>query len=672
MSYPYNNSTGAPDFHLKSSTISKEFKVNLMRFPKPVDLNKFTPPVKLYRGDPNAPHPSQVTTAPANNNATNSSSGGAAASSNSNQGKNNSTTGADTSKIAPYGGATRNKQMLFKKRTKQIYLASKESRKLKQEEDKPWILTDYDDQNSWIGEMEGGIRENQYAIFLLTEDGFKVVPVNRWYKFKPKIKHRTLSLEEAEEAMTKAKKKDASRWMMHTFKPSEEDEKIIAEEGLYDPKAHLQQAMDEEEKEADIKVKKSIRKATIKREEEEDNNLPDSEVDDDLTSAGKDLKRIVRQHDSNEAYISDKDEDPYASSTEEEDATAETKEDGEDKNQSNQSTSTTAAKTTTASKGSNAPKTQKTPATSSAKKPKTTPKATSAKAGTSSSDITAKKRAAQSSKASQGQGAKAVGAEPSTKKVKTSSPNRAAPATSSTTRDLTSTGTPAKTTKATTLKSASFPAIGTPNLPTRPIANPKVASGASTSIASNPSTSTSKTAIIKLKQRPQASPSDDATAKVGQKKISDQAGSAKKAKQVVSQTSVDNYAAPLKRNIGEMSSTPITNDKSKKIKTTPTSKSVSLATTASTTTQRKTTAASTISNSQSPITNPITETEVIRVIRTGGMTTKDLIENFKPKIKADARNREILLNLVRKVSVIDKEAKQTNILKLKPTKPHDQ
>ncbi|CAG8487174.1 8083_t:CDS:2 [Ambispora gerdemannii] len=659
--------------------MSKKFKVNLMRFPKPVDLNKFTPPVKLYRGDPNAPHPSQVTATSANNN--------------------NAAT--DTSKIAPYGGATRNKQMLFKKRTKQIFLASKESRKLKQEEDKPWILTDYDDQNSWIGEMEGGIRENQYAIFLLTEDGFKVVPVNRWYKFKPKIKHRTLSTEEAEEAMLKAQKKDSSRWMMRAFKkPSEEDEELVATEGIYDPKAHLrtvekyvsddddnrrhkeddddedldfeevfeddeefpEQAMDEEEKEAEIKIKKSIRKATIKHEEEEDNNLPDSEEEEeDLTSAGKDLKRIVRQHEDNEAYVSDKDEDPYASSAK-------------------PSTSTATVKTTTtASKGgNNTPKTQKTLATSSAKKPKANPKSTTAKAGTSSSDITAKKRAAQNSKASQGQGAKTTGAETPAKKTKASSPNRVTPsATSSTTKDLT---TATKTFKAASLKSTSTP--GTPNPATRPIANSKAASGASTSTTPNPSTATTaKTSTIKLKPRPQASPSDDGTAKVGQKRAaSDQAGPAKKAKQVVSQTSADNpvsHLSLLKRTNAEMSSPPTTNDKSKKIKTTTTPKSVSLVTVAGATSQRKPIVAST-SSSQSPITDPITETEVVRVIRKGGMTTKDLIETFRPKIKADARNKDILLNLVRKVSVIDKEAKQTieakqtNILKLKSAKPQDQ
>lgn len=76
-------------------------------------------------------------------------------------------TGADTSLIAPLGGATRNKQMLFKKRTKQIYLAKEDTRELKEQEHRPWILEDYDSQNSFTGTLEGGQRSD-YVFFVLT------------------------------------------------------------------------------------------------------------------------------------------------------------------------------------------------------------------------------------------------------------------------------------------------------------------------------------------------------------------------------------------------------------------------------------------------------------------------------------------------------------------------
>jgi transcription initiation factor TFIIF subunit alpha len=76
-------------------------------------------------------------------------------------------TGADTSLIAPLGGATRNKQMLFKKRTKQIYLAKEDTREIKEQEHRPWILEDYDGQNSFTGTYEGGQRSD-YMFFVLT------------------------------------------------------------------------------------------------------------------------------------------------------------------------------------------------------------------------------------------------------------------------------------------------------------------------------------------------------------------------------------------------------------------------------------------------------------------------------------------------------------------------
>lgn len=76
-------------------------------------------------------------------------------------------TGADTSLIAPLGGATRNKQMLFKKRTKQIYLAKEDTRELKEQEHRPWILEDYDSHNSFTGTLEGGQRSD-YMFFVLS------------------------------------------------------------------------------------------------------------------------------------------------------------------------------------------------------------------------------------------------------------------------------------------------------------------------------------------------------------------------------------------------------------------------------------------------------------------------------------------------------------------------
>ncbi|KAJ1923117.1 transcription factor IIF subunit tfg1 [Tieghemiomyces parasiticus] len=119
----------------------------------------------------------------------------------------------DTTVIAPYGGATRNRQNLFKKRTKQIYLADDAMRKLRETESKPWLLEDFDRQELWTGALEGG-QTSSYVMFVLIEDGFKVVPSSKWYRFQPRPQYATLSIDEAEEQIKLAEKEESSRWLM--------------------------------------------------------------------------------------------------------------------------------------------------------------------------------------------------------------------------------------------------------------------------------------------------------------------------------------------------------------------------------------------------------------------------------------------------------------------------
>ncbi|KAJ1940410.1 transcription factor IIF subunit tfg1, partial [Kickxella alabastrina] len=121
---------------------------------------------------------------------------------------------ADMNLIADVGGARSNKKNLFKKRTKQVYMADEDKRRLDIEEARPWVLEDDDEKEVWTGSLEGG-QSSSYVLFVLTEDGFKVVPVDRWYKFTPKLKFKTLTLDEAEEEIRRAQKNEVhDRWMM--------------------------------------------------------------------------------------------------------------------------------------------------------------------------------------------------------------------------------------------------------------------------------------------------------------------------------------------------------------------------------------------------------------------------------------------------------------------------
>ncbi|KAJ1847352.1 transcription factor IIF subunit tfg1 [Coemansia sp. RSA 2708] len=197
------------DYTLMAATRVRTHNVMRFQTPKPVDLTAFAPPVKMRRRNreyfrlknkqrnEERQRQQEQEQEPA----------GAAESERPK---------ADMSLIADVGGARRNKRNLFKKRTKQVYFADEQKRRLDIEEARPWVLEDADEREVWTGELEGG-QTSAYVLFVLAEDGFRVVPVDRWYKFAPKLKYRTMTLDEAEEELNRMQKAHASRdlWIMH-------------------------------------------------------------------------------------------------------------------------------------------------------------------------------------------------------------------------------------------------------------------------------------------------------------------------------------------------------------------------------------------------------------------------------------------------------------------------
>ncbi|KAG0370884.1 hypothetical protein BC939DRAFT_505853 [Gamsiella multidivaricata] len=262
------------------------------------------------------------------------------------------TTGADTSLIAPYGGGVRNKQMLFKKRTRQIYIANEEERKKKEIEAAPWVVEDYDNQNNWTGQLEGGQHAN-YVLFLFSDDGFKVVPADKWYKFTPKIQYATLTAEEAEEQYQKAQKQNNSsiRWLMRSKnKAKTEDGEEGAEEeveGEHLVTVDHEDDVGYDEDEARERKKKRGKHGDVDEmdfdevwqdDEEMPSEMPgfeddakddprrkqgpamDSDEDEDeeddkgrLTETGKAVKKALLKLEKNKVYASDDEKDPYAS-----------------------------------------------------------------------------------------------------------------------------------------------------------------------------------------------------------------------------------------------------------------------------------------------------------------------------------------------------------------------
>ncbi|KAF8941716.1 hypothetical protein BGZ47_007259 [Haplosporangium gracile] len=259
-------------------------------------------------------------------------------------------TGANTALIAPYGGGVRNKQMLFKKRTRQIYIANEDERKKKEIEAAPWVLDDYDSQNNWTGQLEGGQGAN-YVLFVFAEDGFKVVPADKWYKFSPKLQYATLTAEEAEEQYQKSQKQSNSiRWLMRSKNKKAEDGEEGGEEDIETEQLlavdHDDDAGYDEDEAKDRKKKRGkhgdVDEMDFDEVWQDDEEMPadmpgfdddakddprnkhgpqmDSDEDEDdeedrarLNETGKAVKKALRKLEKNKAYEDDDDKDPYAS-----------------------------------------------------------------------------------------------------------------------------------------------------------------------------------------------------------------------------------------------------------------------------------------------------------------------------------------------------------------------
>lgn len=132
---------------------------------------------------------------------------------------------ATQAQIAPTDKtAAAKKRQPFKKKTEDVYFptdtpeAQKRAR-LRYEEGRPWHLEDFENKNVWVGTYEEPLSESN-AMFLLDNNGsFRMVPIEKWYRFNPTQRFKTMSLDEAEAHM--AKKMKESRWFLESDKAVE-------------------------------------------------------------------------------------------------------------------------------------------------------------------------------------------------------------------------------------------------------------------------------------------------------------------------------------------------------------------------------------------------------------------------------------------------------------------
>ncbi|AOW07095.1 hypothetical protein B0I72DRAFT_136575 [Yarrowia lipolytica] len=328
----------------------KDLRYHIMRLHsiKNVDPGAdFTPPIKLHRKDPRnlqfqATQEEQ------------------AAESNADSGAEEGTEPvkreqADLSKIAPDGGARHAKKNQFNKKAKQVIHRDEDAKKLRYEEYYPWVMEDYSGKNTWVGNYEAA-QSDSYCVFVFHGNGFKMVPVEKFYKFTPRNQYATLTLEEAEKRMADSVKAGTPRWLMKHMSPEmqqsrmrdqrprkfqtvdsggpvddddglsrrrERDDEDLDFDHVFDDdeEAPIMDGDEEDQKEVERKMKNEHRSAAVLKDDNHDDmgDLFGEEEEEKMDKEGRKLKKYLRSLEKNAHYDSDDDENPYASSSEDDD-----------------------------------------------------------------------------------------------------------------------------------------------------------------------------------------------------------------------------------------------------------------------------------------------------------------------------------------------------------------
>lgn len=204
------------------------------RIVNPMNPDEFTMPIRLHRRDPKAPLQGgreQEAAAAAQAAAAKTADADVDPAVAEERAKREAEKAAQAEKIAPYGGAQKQKKQAFKKKTQQVFRQNEADKKLRYEEYFPWFIEDFDNKNTWQGQLENPLSGGTFAMFVLDEGAFKMVPIEKWYKFTEKNKFRTLSIEEAESAIKRATV--APRWLMKMTRAEEKARERAEKEANY-------------------------------------------------------------------------------------------------------------------------------------------------------------------------------------------------------------------------------------------------------------------------------------------------------------------------------------------------------------------------------------------------------------------------------------------------------
>lgn len=255
----------------------------------------------------------------------------------------------------PSEGANEERRPFRKRKTHQAQgddESNEAARKLRYEEHFPWIMEDFDSKNTWVSNYEAG-QSSAYVVFVLDSSGFKMIPIEKWYRMTALNKFSTLSLAEAEKRMST--KRGVPRWIMEKLQQERgvlpgaagvpgavsvplsaaqaaatrrrmrmvvgaedrrragiDDEMDYDEKFDDDEEAPILDGPEEELKEVETRIKREQRQANI-MDEDVDTLFED---EDHVHTQDKKLRKSLRSLENNAFYDSDNDENPYLSEEE--------------------------------------------------------------------------------------------------------------------------------------------------------------------------------------------------------------------------------------------------------------------------------------------------------------------------------------------------------------------
>ena len=115
---------------------------------------------------------------------------------------------ANQAQIAPTGGeAKKHTRQKPKKKVEDVWYdeqdeAKKKKHQTRYEESRPWHLEDFEHKNVWIGNYEEPPSEES-VMFEISGTGFRMVPVEKWYRFTQANRVKTLEGDAIEKEMAK-------------------------------------------------------------------------------------------------------------------------------------------------------------------------------------------------------------------------------------------------------------------------------------------------------------------------------------------------------------------------------------------------------------------------------------------------------------------------------------